>query len=373
MKTTKYIIAILAIAFSLAGSMQAQNVGINGAGTAPRNCAMLDILSSNTGLLIPTLALTNVATYAPCTGTAVDGLIVYSSTSPTNGSGTGFYYWSTASSKWVPLSGNGSNDWALLGNTGINDPATPATYGTSTFAATENWLGTTDANDIVFGTNKIERMRIKQTTGNLGIGTAAPAQALDIFSKFQVNSSGDAVKIKNIPYSWPATQGAASTTTYLSNDGAGNLTWNAPYGGHVQYTSGANTTSDITTNSSSFADMTGMTITFTPVHSVVFLHFTASGAANLSVGQDGYVECRATNSTASTIYGGCVSLAAVYNKSSNEDGAWNCSMIIPITVTAGTSTTIKVQWMTDGLSPTTATCQPTTYPNYSHRTMVIWD
>ncbi len=177
MKKNKISVVIVLL---ISATTYAQNVGVNSTGVAPRNCAMLDILSSNTGLLIPTLALTNVATYAPCTGTAVDGLLVYSSAAPTGGAGTGYYYWSTASSTWVALSGNTSKNWALLGNTGTNDPAVPGTYGTSTFGATENWLGTTDANDLTFGTNNIERMRIKQTTGNVGIGIAAPTSLLHI-------------------------------------------------------------------------------------------------------------------------------------------------------------------------------------------------
>ena len=77
-----------------------------------------------------------------------------------------------------PTGTGGGNAWDLLGNSAINDPAIPATYGTSTIAVSENWLGTTDANDIVFGTNNTERMRIKQTNGNIGFGIASPSYPL---------------------------------------------------------------------------------------------------------------------------------------------------------------------------------------------------
>lgn len=159
-----------------------QNVGINSTGTTPRNCAMLDIVSSSTGLLIPNLALTNVTTYAPATGTAVDGLLVYSTSAPIGGGGTGYYYWSTSAAKWINLVDvlSPGGPWLLNGNASITTPASPATYGTSTIGAAENFLGTTDANDVVFGTNNIERMRIKLTTGNVGIGVAAPATKLHI-------------------------------------------------------------------------------------------------------------------------------------------------------------------------------------------------
>ncbi len=101
-------------------------------------------------------------------------------------------------------------NWHTYGNTGINTPATPATYGTSVFGGAENWMGTTDANDVVFGTNSIERMRIKQTTGNVGIGTASPNEKLELngklafsaqntdWAKIYLESSGDASYLSNL-------------------------------------------------------------------------------------------------------------------------------------------------------------------------------
>ena len=62
--------------------------------------------------------------------------------------------------------------------------------------------------------------------GNVGIGTSSPAKQLDVSGKFQVDSNGNPLKVNNVATSFPAAQGAASTV--LTNDGAGNLTWNAP-------------------------------------------------------------------------------------------------------------------------------------------------
>lgn len=72
--------------------------------------------------------------------------------------------------------------WSLLGNTSITSPVTPVTYGITPIAGTENWMGTTDNNDIVFGTNNFERMRIKKTSGYIGIGTASPGNKLEILT-----------------------------------------------------------------------------------------------------------------------------------------------------------------------------------------------
>ncbi|HQD34066.1 MAG TPA: hypothetical protein PKU81_01055 [Bacteroidales bacterium] len=69
-----------------------------------------------------------------------------------------------------------------------------------------------------------ERMRIANN-GNVGIGDASPVSLLTVGDgdKFQVNSSGNLVKINNVTYSWPSSQGGAST--FLQNNGSGTLSW----------------------------------------------------------------------------------------------------------------------------------------------------
>jgi hypothetical protein len=184
MKKITFFLSILLIV----NFIQAQNVGINATGATPAASAMLDIVSTNQGLLVPRIALSNVTVAAPVTAPAVS-LIVYNTAtagvSP-NDVTPGFYYWDGA--KWIAFSGSGGKEWALLGNAGNTPVATPAIYGTSTIGTTEHFLGTTDANDVVFATNNIERMRVKQTTGLIGIGLAAPTTKLDVFS-----GSGDAI------------------------------------------------------------------------------------------------------------------------------------------------------------------------------------
>lgn len=73
--------------------------------------------------------------------------------------------------------------WSVNGNSAINTPTIPVTYGTSTIGATQNFMGTTNANSVVFGTNNIERMRIL-STGNVGIGLATAPAKLAVFGGF---------------------------------------------------------------------------------------------------------------------------------------------------------------------------------------------
>jgi hypothetical protein len=72
----------------------------------------------------------------------------------------------------------------LAGNTSISTPVAPGTYGTSLIAAGENWLGTTDLQDIVFGTSNIERMRIDKTTGSVAIGNSSPNANRTLYSLY---------------------------------------------------------------------------------------------------------------------------------------------------------------------------------------------
>lgn len=159
------LFVIAALVLSSVEQINAQNVAINSSGAAAATSAMLDVSSTNSGVLIPRVALTATNTAGPITAPATS-LMVYNTaiagTSPNNVI-PGYYYWDGAAWNRV-ATGNGSG-WLTLGNAG-------------TSAAT-NFIGTTDAIDWVVRTNNTERMRVL-SAGNVGIGIAAATQRLDV-------------------------------------------------------------------------------------------------------------------------------------------------------------------------------------------------
>ncbi|MFN8284497.1 MAG: hypothetical protein U0U67_14845 [Chitinophagales bacterium] len=177
----KKILLVVFITIVYTTTLLAQNVGVNSTGATPDVSAMLDVVAANKGLLIPRVALSSATDNATIATPATSLLVYNTNTSMTNGQGIGYYYNSgtTTAPLWVKLS-QANEAWLLRGNTGITTPAIPATYGSSTIGTTENFLGTKDANDVVLGTNNIERFRMKQNTGYIGLGTASPIVKMDI-------------------------------------------------------------------------------------------------------------------------------------------------------------------------------------------------
>jgi hypothetical protein len=91
----------------------------------------------------------------------------------------GFYYWS--GSAWIPLATPGtlaSKTWGLTGNAGTS--------------ATTNFLGTTDAADLVVRTNNTEQVRVT-SAGSLGVGTATPQALLDVDGTVKLGTAGTAL------------------------------------------------------------------------------------------------------------------------------------------------------------------------------------
>ena len=123
----------------------------------------------NTTAFQMTLANQNglsLATYRIITGTAADIII--------NAGGAATLQYNSTDGRWIVIStnnqagGGGTSYWSLTGNSGT----TPAT----------NFVGTTDAQDLVFRANNVEKMRIT-STGNVVVNNNTPI-GTDQFSSY---------------------------------------------------------------------------------------------------------------------------------------------------------------------------------------------
>lgn len=126
-----------------------------GIGTVtPNGGTMLDIESTDKGILIPRVDIPNLNNVAPITGGGDESLLVYNTNTST---GKGFYYWSGTS--WVQVSGS---DWKLRGNSGTDDES--------------DFVGTLDSEALTFRTNNISRFRVANGDQVLAMANGSAAR-----------------------------------------------------------------------------------------------------------------------------------------------------------------------------------------------------
>jgi hypothetical protein len=131
--------------FLLCSSSLIAQVGLNTA--TPNGSSSLDVVSGNTGILIPRLTLTGTGDMSTIVNGNIESLLVYNTATVSNVT-PGFYYWN--STQWVRLvtSETESKDWNLKGNTGTTSG--------------NDFIGTTDAQDLAIKTNNTLFYRFTQ-------------------------------------------------------------------------------------------------------------------------------------------------------------------------------------------------------------------
>jgi hypothetical protein len=119
-----YLTFVNVLAFILISyKTTAQNVGINGDGTAPDNSAILDVKSSDKGVLIPRVQLDDASTEAPVTN-PVEGLMIYNEL---GSEPKGFWYWT-------------GSEWQQIGATSNSQiPVTDVQVDNSNYSFTTSW------------------------------------------------------------------------------------------------------------------------------------------------------------------------------------------------------------------------------------------
>ncbi|RMB62929.1 hypothetical protein EAX61_04975 [Dokdonia sinensis] len=155
--------------------------------TTPAEGVMLDIESTNSGILIPRVALTSKATQAPITtvGALQVGTLVFNNATAGTGSNAvspGFYYWS--GSLWTAITPAALDAWELEGNAGTTPGTGPG----------QNYLGTSDTQNLIIATD------------------GSPVLTLTTGGQIQANNPGT---LANPSFTW-----SADTDTGLFKTGA---------------------------------------------------------------------------------------------------------------------------------------------------------
>jgi hypothetical protein len=150
MKRNIYTLVLLCSIFGFNTTYAQKNVGIGT--TTPDNSAVLDINSSNKGLLIPRMSLQQ----RNAINNPADGLMVYQT-----GDQGGFYFFEGKTNEWKPITeakavAGTDGDWTLIGNAaGAND-----------------FIGTTNNMSLKFKVNNLNSGAIS-SEGNTTLGFEA--------------------------------------------------------------------------------------------------------------------------------------------------------------------------------------------------------
>ncbi|HNQ68033.1 MAG TPA: hypothetical protein PKN32_06635 [Bacteroidales bacterium] len=217
MINVKIFSIVFMLLFVVSFSM-AQGVAINTDGATADGSAMLDVKSTNSGLLIPRINIPNLAAAAPVTSPVVS-LLVYNTNA---GTGLGYHYWN--GSAWVKLftaadvhapkwSGNNNTTDAIgrTGNVGIGT-ASPSNRlhvaGATRIVAqgsgwedhlnlysndgTNRWNilvdnGASDLFRLAYNGGSVADVISATTSGNVGIARSNPAQKLDVLGRIRAS------------------------------------------------------------------------------------------------------------------------------------------------------------------------------------------
>ena len=258
MKKTFLTLLLLTVTYLVTFS---QRVGINDDGSNPDNSAMLDVKSTTKGLLTPRMtkaqrdAITSPATglliyqtdntpayyyYNGSSWKIIGGASVWNTTVNTNN----IYYKGTSDTlitfNYIDGFRNGLKLYSPIMDKSVQlyiDRGYNVAAINTNAATTELWANSWKQMAISMGKIDCQTNNIV-TTGNIGIGTSTPSSALSIGSgsQFQINSSGNIVKLNNVTTNFPSSQG--SSNTFLQNDGSGNLSWTTVSGQLPSLTSG---------------------------------------------------------------------------------------------------------------------------------------
>jgi hypothetical protein len=129
--------------------------------------------------------------------------------------------------------------------------------------------------------------------GYVGIGNSTVPAMLSVGStaQFRVNSAGDMVRVRDIPYTWPAIQGTPNTV--ITNNGAGVLSWASPTATLFNETYFDYNTGTVTATTAGWIVLPGLSRTITLTAPAKILCHTDGGIQTTSTSTSGFsaVDC----------------------------------------------------------------------------------
>ena len=181
MKSKTFYLTVLLIVLTLLlldiKVLTAQNIGINSTGVSPDPSAMLDVSSTNTGVLIPRVALSTTTLASPITSPTTS-LLVYNTA--TAGDVTpGFYFWDGTTVAWIRLVSGAS-----VGSGVTSVTATVPVYSSGGSTPVISLQGT--AGTVCYGTGGGSSFTAAGTAGQVltSNGATAPTWASNQVSQF---------------------------------------------------------------------------------------------------------------------------------------------------------------------------------------------
>ncbi|WP_139854872.1 hypothetical protein [Aequorivita sinensis] len=363
-------------------SQAVAQVGINT--TNPLGGSILDVTSTNKGVLIPRVNIANLNTIAPIDGGATESLLVYNTNSST---GKGFFYWTGIKWERLAISSEASDDWKITGNSGTTSllnfigttdnvalnfrtrglrrfeitTETSQTSGGRLRAFTDgtaaepiySWASNPgtgifkpDFNTLGLSTRGQERLRINDN-GNIGINTAIPGGGAIL----DVNSTNKGILIPKVniidlnniaPVTGGSTEGLLVYNTNTTT-GPGFYYWYGNRWTHIGVKGTNNNippvigTDNATCHDGNFSNIPNMVISFIPRTPVVYVSYFLSGKQN---GNNKEAECQITVNNNDAVE---ISRATTLSSTSGDKYQVSHAMI-PVSVTVGQPTTLRLQW-----------------------------
>ncbi|MGB2684251.1 MAG: hypothetical protein WBC43_04470, partial [Olleya sp.] len=128
-------------------------VGINT--TTPDPSSILDVTSTDKGLLIPRIALTSTSDVSTITSPSIS-LLIYNTATVSNIT-PGYFYWDGTEWSKLATTKTVNSAWSTIGNAGTDD--------------TVNFIGTTDNQDLVFKRNNIQAGLLNSNNTSFGVNS----------------------------------------------------------------------------------------------------------------------------------------------------------------------------------------------------------